>query len=42
MTETSKIILKKPEQDQIFVWEPIKSLNLEPRFFTGTPKPKIA
>jgi hypothetical protein len=40
MTEKSKIILKKPEEAQIFVWEPTEGFEIEPKFFTVTPKPK--
>jgi hypothetical protein len=32
----SKTILKKPETTQIFVWEPIKGYQLEPRCLTWT------
>jgi hypothetical protein len=37
MTEKSKIILKKPEKTQFFVWKPIGGFNLESRFLKGTP-----
>jgi hypothetical protein len=42
MTEKTKKILKKPEKlfsekGQIFVWEPIDTLNLEPGFLTWNP-----
>jgi hypothetical protein len=32
MGEKSKIILKKPDEAQIFVWEPIDGFSLEPIF----------
>jgi hypothetical protein len=36
MAAKSKIILEKPKKAQMFVWEPIESFNLRPKFFTGT------
>jgi hypothetical protein len=36
MAAKSKIILEKPKKSQMFVWEPIESFNLRPKFFTGT------
>jgi hypothetical protein len=41
--EGKKVILKKSEKAQTFIWELIKGLSLGPRFLTGAPyKPQKA